>query len=283
MTKATIQPVENPADLFRQYAGEFNPQPVELWLDTRTGNLGCDYKAGTDNAVTFDHHNRLILSTRIPCLTADAANQLMQEIVELAQRVLDGADTDWDGNNTVGVFTADAEAAWEEITEICARTDNEDLRNQVTRCTADDWFIDGDDDTVAELGITADTTDERLGELADEQVQLIRSGGGEAGYTVVDRDDILGHITRLRDEVRENADEDEPGTGNEEWDTLLRALRLMAKHPMPDSGPFFCSHDRLLVCVDESKFTAEEIAQLEEMDFVVDNEGGFSSSRFANP
>ncbi len=75
----------------------------------------------------------------------------------------------------------------------------------------------------------------------------------------------------------------QPSTGNKEWDALLRALQLLSKHPQPDSGPFYCSHDKLVVCVDDSKFSSEEIAELEQLHFSVDDEGGFYSFHFANP
>ena len=99
MTKVNIQYLSNIDDLFCKYPGESEPQPVELSLDTRDGSLCCSYDPNIGGGSTFDHQNRLILSTNIPCITDTAANTCMQELAPLAQRVLDGAAEEWDGNN----------------------------------------------------------------------------------------------------------------------------------------------------------------------------------------
>lgn len=67
----------------------------------------------------------------------------------------------------------------------------------------------------------------------------------------------------------------------EEWDNLIKALTLLRKGA---SGPYptHCEHDELWVLADEEKFSVEEIAQLDEWGFFVDDEGGFRSYRFGS-
>lgn len=66
------------------------------------------------------------------------------------------------------------------------------------------------------------------------------------------------------------------------WSDLIEALTLMSKHPMPESGPTRCAQDELIVCVDDTKFTPEEIARLDELGFSVGSAGGFYSYEFGN-
>lgn len=201
----TITRVTEPDELFCKYPGQFNVQPVYLELDTRTGKLSCSYNPNAGGGTTFDHFHRLILSTGIPCLTADAANALMDEVAPLAQRVIDGADEEWNGNNNVGVFTDDAMQAWEEIEHICdAWSADEDPSLTVSWWDVSDWFSEGDESTISSLGITADTTDEQLDAIATEQVEIARTNS-VAGYAILDHDATVAYITELRDRLRQDA------------------------------------------------------------------------------
>jgi hypothetical protein len=207
----TITRITDPAELFCKYPGQFNAQPVYLELDTRDGQLSCSYNPNIGGGTTFDHHHRLILSAEIPCLTADAANTLMQEVAPLAQRVLDGADERWDGNNSVGVFTDDAANAWEEIGRICeAWSADQDPSLTVSSWDVSDWFNEGDENTIESLGITADTTDEQLDAMAAEQVELAVNNSA-VGYAILDHDATLAYLTSLRDDLRQAVREELEG------------------------------------------------------------------------
>lgn len=202
MATVTIHRVENVDDLFCKYPGQSEPQPVELSLDIRTGDLRCDYNPEIGNATTFDHFHGLILSANIPCLTADAANELMAEVAPIAQRVLDGAEEEWDGNNNVGVLTDDAAAAWDEIADLCA--DQGESTQTVTWWDIPDWFSEGDEHTVGSLGITADTTDVEIGGMAvDESTRAARDSAGDFAYAVLDAGAVAAYLTYLRDGLRE--------------------------------------------------------------------------------
>jgi hypothetical protein len=201
----TIVKVTEPDELYCKYPGQFQPQPVDLELNTRTGVLSCFYAPETGGATSFDHFHRIILSASIPCLTADVANALMDEVAPLAQRVLDGASEEWDGNNNVGVLTDDAAKAWADIDNLCATYDaEENPRITVAGWDVSDWFAEGDESTIATLGITADTTDAELDTLATDNVEQAKFGG-EVGYGVLDHDATLAYLTQLRDDLRQAA------------------------------------------------------------------------------
>ena len=65
------------------------------------------------------------------------------------------------------------------------------------------------------------------------------------------------------------------------WDDLQQAIPLLAKHNT-GSDPFHCEHDELWVMSDPSKYTPEELAQLEEWGFFDHGDGGFKSYRFGS-
>lgn len=201
MTTVNILRLTAPDALYCKYPGQFQPQPCTINLDTRNGNMSCEYNPG--NGTTFAHFHQLIRECAIPCLTADNANALMAELVPLAQRVLDGADEEWDGNNHVGVFTEDAKKAWDEIV---ARCDPEqfgfDDSQTVAGYSVSDWFSEGDEDTITSLELAADTTDDELAAKAAEQVELATNNSGDVGYGVLDHADTYDYLNTLRDQLR---------------------------------------------------------------------------------
>lgn len=68
----------------------------------------------------------------------------------------------------------------------------------------------------------------------------------------------------------------------EAWADLIKALTIMSRHPTSKTRVTGCGHDTLYVCADDSKFTADEIDELEELHFLVHPEGGFYSFQFGS-
>lgn len=58
------------------------------------------------------------------------------------------------------------------------------------------------------------------------------------------------------------------------WRRLIEALTLLAKGENNDLSPLRCEHDVLYVMADPSRFTADEIEQLEDCGFLVDDVDG---------
>jgi hypothetical protein len=57
------------------------------------------------------------------------------------------------------------------------------------------------------------------------------------------------------------------------WANLIEALTLLAKHQNNDISPTHCGHDTLTVCADPTKFTAEELARLDDLGFFPHSDG----------
>ena len=151
--------------LYSRFQGQASPQDCYLELDPEAETLRCDYNGEIGNAVPLSVWHNRCYRISIPCLTADAANDLMRRVSTAAQHVVDGYSADWDGNNTVGRLTDDAQEALHEIEHDCESLDA-DEHNTVQVYDASDWFESA---TADSLGITAETTDEQITAIAKDR------------------------------------------------------------------------------------------------------------------
>lgn len=191
--------------LYRRYSGQTNPQDCYIELDLREGTLLADYNAEIGNAVPFTVFHGFERRYEIPVLTGSAADDLMQKIAPLADRILVDWESDWDGNNKVAILGEDARAAEEEILSILGldgpfSDEAFDPSDMVTV-----WDVDGacNGVTADTFDITANTTDEQLDGIEEE----IRQSLAEVSPSPVILLDGVGEYLRgLRDDL---LDEDE--------------------------------------------------------------------------
>lgn len=169
-TLVTITTVDVDFALLRQYPGQHQPQRAWIELDGETGELSAAHDPEIGGGVPERVWNNRALRWAIPPLRARAANGLMRRIAPLAQAILDGYTTRWDGSNHVGSFSPDAREASSRIDYI-VQSSNWD-ENEVARLwhAAEYFAVLGDVAYQArELGITADTDDDNLIEIADRE------------------------------------------------------------------------------------------------------------------
>lgn len=189
-------------ELFCHYDGQYERQPCYIELGLRDGMLLADWDAivgsGTPGSVYHGFDRRWA----IPCLTAEAANRVMQEIAPLASRMLADWEEEWDGNNMVAVLGEDAQAAEEEIQDHLGISAA--FRDLAPPFDATDevavWHIDGVTNgcEASEYGITAETTDERLAEI---EAEILDDLGSPSGVTVCHGLD--SYLRELRDRASE--------------------------------------------------------------------------------
>lgn len=85
-------------------------------MDCRDGHLTADWNAEIGNAIPSSVYHRHVLRFRVRNdLTCKRVNELLKQIAPLAERVVDGYTSEWDGSNMVGQFTDDADIACETI------------------------------------------------------------------------------------------------------------------------------------------------------------------------
>jgi hypothetical protein len=177
-----------------------------ILLDLYTGRLWAA-EAPEDGMTPMRQHRRIhVVMATPPAMRGDAVNGLLDELIPLAQIVLAGTDIRWDGHNSVGVFDADAEVVLSQAEALYAVRDFGDYRSEadVSEASAADWYGTGDDPY---LGVTADTTDEEIQEIADrEDGEAMDSPEhmvivvGTYDYLVEHRDDLI----KARDEAVED-------------------------------------------------------------------------------
>lgn len=197
----TIARVAGTYDLHQRYRGQDAAQPCHVQLACDTGTLSADFDGEIGSGVpTLVYHTRT-LRWRIPCLTADAANALLDEVLPIAERIVAGYSCEWDGHNHVGRFDADAEAAREEMHDLIDGRQFDEAA-LIEEWDAAEWFggVGSRNAQRSTLGITAATTDEELDAIETRE-------DNAAGARIITG--LRRHLDGLRDEAREDADDAE--------------------------------------------------------------------------
>ena len=195
------------APLYHRYAGQVNPQPAYLEIDTEARAVSWESNPEIGNGVPSRVWHNIV--QRCPCsaeLSAAQIETLSEELRPLIERVCDGVAVEWDGSNYVGRPDDDAEQA---LAEIQARLDAEEGECHVWESAAEyyrrvvqrEWTTDEDaegDEQVAavmldDLRITATTTDAEIDAL---ETRLADDAWCEECTVLVDLGDYL---TGLRD------------------------------------------------------------------------------------
>ena len=107
----TITELSNPSALLHIYPRQQQPQDCYLALDLRDGTFTADWNAEIGNAVPSEVYHGHVRRYAIPVLSAETVNNLLHDMAPLAQRVIDGYDSRWNGNNHFAHLSEDAQAA----------------------------------------------------------------------------------------------------------------------------------------------------------------------------
>ncbi|WP_331756644.1 hypothetical protein [Streptomyces sp. NBC_01568] len=187
-------------ELHRHYSGQSESQNAYIELDLKEGSLLADFDSEVGDGVPFSVYHGFERRYAIPVLTGASANRLMADLAPLAERILADWEEHWDGSNMVARLGADAQEAEELIEErLGIHLPPQEQREQFdTEDLVAEWGLDGalNGCEVEEYGITADTTDGRLDEIAaDIRANLAECGEG----TVVVVHGLEDHLRQLRD------------------------------------------------------------------------------------
>ncbi len=164
-----ITKINQPAELFFEMNDGAAPTYLYVDLPGREVSVGYHAGNGTPGRVWHGYTRRY----DIPLLTADAVNRLMEKIAPLAEQMCD----DWSeeigrGGRAEAVLGADGRAAEAEL--IAALPGNEDVdpADLVDVWEASLMFVGNE---VDEYGITADTSDQQLEQIAEQMLEQVRS------------------------------------------------------------------------------------------------------------
>ncbi|MER5355864.1 hypothetical protein ABT093_36790 [Kitasatospora sp. NPDC002551] len=197
-----VRPVTGDAELHHRYENEREPQQPYVELGLQDGILLASYDAQVGSATPGSVRYGLDLRWDIPALTAGPANELLERIRPAAQRLLDGSEVHFDGQNHVGhLVTDDARAAYDEIEALCRAA------RDSTAGVLEVWSTDsiGMLWTAEEAGVTAGTTDAQLLEIGARLTREFRESM-DTGPLVIDG--LNAHLRDLRDTLARTPDED---------------------------------------------------------------------------
>ncbi|MBT8453006.1 MAG: hypothetical protein KJO40_13640 [Deltaproteobacteria bacterium] len=202
----TIHKISDNAYLHHHYPGQIEPQPCYIELDCDDGSLCADWDGEIGNATPVSVWHRRTLRFDIPALKGHKANELLADIEPLAERVVAGYESDWDGNNWVGTYSDDAEDAIGDIQSLIASYYLHDPDWALMVWDAGD-YMDGVGDLeaqAAELGVTADSTDDQLATIGEKLQEEGRINGDADLISNTDE-----YLEELRDHLRELRDDEE--------------------------------------------------------------------------
>ena len=185
------------ADLYHHYSSQTNPQPCYVELDCENEILLADWNGEIGNAVPFSVWNGHTIRWTIPPLLASTANTLLNEIFPIAERVISGYKSVWNGNNNVAYFNEDATEAIEEIEKLCCT--DWDESDCVIAWDAIDWASCGgtssNSSVAKDLKITASSTDEEI----DSIVNQLESQAFDEGIHVLEQ--TKEYVLSIREEL----------------------------------------------------------------------------------
>lgn len=147
--KTTVEITKVDGDhLYHHYPNQTQPQAVYLELDPEERTLRADWNGEIGNAVPVSvWHGRIRrYCLPSPYFTDLTIDNLLDEIAPFCERVCDGYDSEWDGNNYVGQLTEDAKDAEHEIAHILEQADPD-----LNVMDADDYFEPVRDDILARV------------------------------------------------------------------------------------------------------------------------------------
>jgi len=109
----------------------------EVYLDVEAGWLGMRKGRRVGEAYPMREWHGYVQAWNLNGIpTTREANAILTEMKPLAQRIVAGYESVWDGNNHVARYSDDAQAAIDELDVICNAYDDSSL----TVWDADDWL-----------------------------------------------------------------------------------------------------------------------------------------------
>lgn len=109
----------NVGQLYHQYHGQTNPQKAFIEIDLDEGIMQADWDGEIGGAVPMRvWHGRVRRYDLPPYCLPGPVNELMEEILPLAERMEKGYSCEWDGSNNVGKLDEDAQETEEAIRDM---------------------------------------------------------------------------------------------------------------------------------------------------------------------
>ena len=96
--------------VYCKYDGQFEPQPAFIYLDVESASVTADYYGNIGGGCSPDvFHGRVLRFPINPLSINTQIAELIDENLGDFQKIINGSDIVWDGNNYVGRFNEEAQ------------------------------------------------------------------------------------------------------------------------------------------------------------------------------
>lgn len=154
-----------------------------VWIDLESGKCGVSQECD-DNATPECRWNGRELAQSITRPNqSELCSYMRGDALPLIQRILDGSEIEWNGNNHVGVLDDDAQSAWEELLDDLDHLDE----SEYSFWNIEDWLQQADFDL-------AGKTDNELRALAKSIETDAKNDG------VILNGDVYDYLIAKRDQ-----------------------------------------------------------------------------------
>lgn len=129
-----------PAPLYKRYTSQTAAQPAYIELSEH-GTVTAYYSADVGNAIPMYVWHARALRWRVPAdVTGDALAAFIErpDVLQLLERIHAGHSVAWDGNNRVGLLTADAQDARDDLQRLIEQDLDDEACASIWE--AADWF-----------------------------------------------------------------------------------------------------------------------------------------------
>lgn len=192
----TVKPVESIDDIYCRYNGQLNHQPCHVSLDLLSGEVSAGYRPDTGNGISLFEAYGLTITWKIPCLSVNATNDLLERVAEIAKELLGESEIVWDGDRHIGRQTDDGREIRDEIEMLCRTYDDDE--NCLSGYDPEDWYVDGCSAALQWHDLNVNSTDGDLDEAADETVREAIGSN-----IIIDHVAVVSYLAGAREEARE--------------------------------------------------------------------------------
>ena len=192
MSAKSVTVIEVTEPPYCQYNGQYEAQDVYIEIDPDGKTVSMDYDPEIGGGVPEDVYHKIIMRYYLPrdtVPTVSSANDILSNLLPLAERVVAGHSIEWNGINHVGVLDDDAQMASE-----CIR----DTIDNYSWHIQDVWGIE--QCSTAATWISAETTDEEIDEIVRDWENLAKEEGAILDY------DFENWLHSIRNEYLEEAE-----------------------------------------------------------------------------
>jgi|CEGC01.1.fsa_nt_gi hypothetical protein len=197
MTAVTFNfdfPEGRKAPLFCQFEGELGPQPAFITLNPDTREVSTDYTSEVGTAVPMAvWHNLELRFSVLASVSGKALTDFCQDHAHLFERICNGFESVWDGNNYVGRYSQDALDAQDDLTSAIER----ELKDELISVWRIGEYLAEGNNPLQEEWPEGQTLEEAAAALFEETI----SGLGADVELYGDQDDVEEYLLTRMDNL----------------------------------------------------------------------------------